>query len=83
MSGGAGCNISKIAADIGGDLAATARQNATDKPKAPRKQSNTVVLPFVSPIKTTGAFLENGSLDGALAASEPVNAGSSVAGAAS
>ena len=33
-----------------------------------------MVLPYVSPIKTTGAFLE---ADGAIVASEPVNAGGS------
>ena len=36
MSGG-GADKSKIAADIGGDLAAAARQNTNEKPKAPRK----------------------------------------------
>ena len=77
---GAGGDISKIAADIGGDLATAARQNTNEKPKAPRKQSNTVVLPFVSPIKTTGAFLE---ADGANVASEPVNGGGSAAVSAS
>ena len=34
---GAGGDISKIAADIGGDLATAARQNTNEKPKAPRK----------------------------------------------
>ena len=34
---GAGPDTSKIAADIGGDLAAAARQNTNEKPKAPRK----------------------------------------------
>ena len=34
---GTGGDISKIAADIGGDLATAARQNTNEKPKAPRK----------------------------------------------
>ena len=77
---GAGPDTSKIAADIGGDLAAAARQNTNEKPKAPRKQSNTVVLTFASPTKTTGNILE---ADGAHVASEPVNAGGSAAVSAS
>ena len=80
---GAGGDTSRIAMDIGAELGATARQNGYEKPRAPRKQSNTVVLPFVSPIKTTATLLEAGALDGAVVASEPVNGGSSVAGAAS